>query len=393
MRIFPIPQIPYLYPLFIAFTLILYIALNRYLSLDFFRGLTIALMIVVNNPGTWEHVYAPLRHAEWHGCTPTDLVFPFFLFIVGVAVWFSFSKHNQNLTRELSIKILRRTLLIFLVGVLLNAYPFVGKDWTQFRIMGVLQRIAMAYGIGAFLCVLLPRMALLLVGGLILAAYWTLLHLFGWGDPYAVETNLVRIIDLKILTANHLYKGFGIPFDPEGLLGALSASVTVIMGYLTGSLIAEKGDNKGDLVYDMLWYGVTAASAGLLWSLAFPINKPLWTSSYVLYAGGLAMIFLAACIYLMDMRGWKAPVKPFLVFGSNPLFAFVLSGVLVKTMNLFKITDAEGNSRGLYYWIYKNIFFPIDAGKLGSLLFALAFTGFVWLICWVLYRRKIFIKI
>jgi len=365
----------------------------RYLSLDFFRGLTIALMIVVNDPGTWDHVFAPLRHAKWHGCTPTDLVFPFFLFIVGVSVWFSFSKFNQNLTPALTRKILRRTALIFLIGLALNSYPFFGKDWSALRIMGVLQRIALAYGLGAFLCVLLPRPVLTITAGLMLAVYWTLLHLGGGDDPYALATNLPGQIDIALLGEAHLYKGFGIPFDPEGVLGTLSASVTLILGYLTGSLIVRHGDNKGELVYDLLWYGTTLGAAGLLWDLAFPINKPLWTSSYVLYVGGLAMIFLAFCIWALDIRGWRAPAKPFLVFGSNPLFAYVLAGLLMKTLNLFKYTDAEGKSRGGYYWIYKNVFYPIEQAELGSLLCAISYTAVIWSVCWVLYKRKIFIRV
>lgn len=382
----------------------------RYLSLDFFRGLTIALMIVVNDPGTWAHVYAPLRHAEWHGCTPTDLVFPFFLFIVGVSLWFSFSKFNQRLTPDLTFKILKRTALIFLIGLALNAYPFFGKDWSALRIMGVLQRIALAYGLGAFLCVLVPRIWLAFVAGLMLAVYWTLLHLGGTGDPYALETNLVRTLDIALLTEAHLYKGFGIPFDPEGLLGTLSASVTVILGYLTGSLIAqynqpsvgetslddhaaESPNTQYNLVYDLLWYGTSLGAAGLLWGLAFPINKPLWTSSYALYAGGLAMIFLALCVWALDIRGWTRAAKPFLVFGANPLFAFVLSGLLVKTLALIKYTDAAGEVHGAAHWVYQNIFYRIDAAELGSLLYALFYTAVIWAVCWVLYRRKIFIKI
>ena len=395
----------------------------RYLSLDFFRGLTIALMIVVNDPGTWTHVYAPLRHAEWHGCTPTDLVFPFFLFIVGVSLWFSFSKFSQRLTPDLTRKILRRTALIFLVGLALNAYPFFGKDWAALRIMGVLQRIALAYGLGAMLCVLLPRATLAIAGGLILAAYWTLLHLGGGIDPYALATNLVRTVDIALLTEAHLYKGFGMPFDPEGLLGTLPAAVTVILGYLTGSLIAEHSNSAtqqpinptthlsaeasakaeqpsnpatqqpNNLIFDLLWYGTSLGAAGLLWGLAFPINKPLWTSSYVLYAGGLAMIFLAVCVWVLDIRGWTRAAKPFLVFGANPLFAFVLSGLLVKTLALIKYTDAEGQSHGAAHWVYQNIFYRIDPAEFGSLLYALCYTAVIWAVCWVLYRRGIFVKI
>lgn len=378
----------------------------RYLSLDFYRGLTIALMIVVNNPGTWGYVYAPLEHAEWHGCTPTDLVFPFFLFIVGVSLWFSLSAFHRQPSPALTRKLLRRTLLIFLVGLALNAYPFVGKDWGTLRIMGVLQRIALAYGLGAFLCVWLSRYTLMLTGGLMLAVYWTLLHVGGQGhDPYALGSNLPRFIDLHILTQAHMYKGFGIPFDPEGLLATLPAAVTVILGYLTGGLIgqyAPASNTEPDtdaparnaaLIQDLMWYGTTLGAAGLLWGLVFPINKPLWTSSYVLYTGGLGMVFLAACIWVLDVKGWTRFAKPFLVFGANPLFAFVLAGVLVKTMGLIKYTDADGVMRNAQYWIYQHLFYPIEPKEFGSLLYALLYTALIWAICWVLYRRKIFIKI
>jgi predicted acyltransferase len=362
----------------------------RYLSLDFFRGLTIALMIVVNTPGTWSHVYAPLRHAEWHGCTPTDLVFPFFLFIVGVAIWFSFSKFNGQLDGVLARKILRRTVLIFLVGLALNAYPFFNKNYAELRIMGVLQRIALAYGLAAFLCVWLKKRDILPQAALVLLAYWAALAI---GGGYSLESNLVRQIDLALLTEHHVYKGFGLPFDPEGLFSSFPAAVTVMLGYFCGSLIAAHGADKWALLRQLLLYGVVMGAVGLLWDLVFPINKPLWTSSYVLYSAGLAMIFLSFCIWALDIRGWQAPARPFLVFGANPLFAFVLSGLLVKTMNLFRYTDAEGASHGGYHWLYKNLFYPIDAGNFGSLLFALCYAGFIWLLCWMLYRRKIFIKI
>lgn len=365
----------------------------RYLSLDFFRGLTVALMIVVNTPGTWEHVYAPLRHAKWHGCTPTDLVFPFFLFIVGVAIWFSFSKFNQQLSPALTRKILRRTALIFLIGLALNAYPFYNKSWSELRIMGVLQRIALAYGAAAFLCVWLKKKHLAIAAGVLLVGYWAAMWLSGGGHPFSLEDNLVRHIDLAVFTAPHLYKGYGIPFDPEGLFSTLPAVVTVILGYLTGALIAQRGEQKSDLMLDLLWYGTTLGAAGLLWGLIFPVNKPIWTSSYVLYTSGLAMIFLAFCVWVFDVKRWQSAAKPFLVFGANPLFAYVLAGLVVKTLALFKYTDAKGETRNGPYWIYKNLFYPIDAAELGSLLFALTYTAVIWAVCWVLYRRKIFVKI
>ena len=365
----------------------------RYLSLDFFRGLTIALMIVVNTPGTYAHVYAPLRHAPWHGCTPTDLVFPFFLFIVGVALWFSFSKFNQQLSTALTKKILRRSILIFLVGTALAAYPFFGKNWAEFRIMGVLQRIGLAYGIAAFLCVALSRRALVGAVATMLLGYWAALWLGGGADPFSKETNLVRQVDLLFLGAAHVYQKYGLPFDPEGLLSTIPAAATTILGYLSGSLIAAKGDDKKGLILDLLTYGAILGAVGLLWDLVFPINKPIWTSSYVLYAGGLAMILLSACIWFFDLKKWQAPAKPFLVFGANPLFAFVLSGLLLKTINLYKYVDVEGKTRAGQYWLYKTFFAPLDGGEFGSLLFALAYMAFIWAVCWVPYKRKIYIKI
>lgn len=197
-----------------------------------------------------------------------------------------------------------------------------------------------------------------------------------------------------LLGAGHLWMGKGIPFDPEGLLSTLPAVVTVIIGYLTGSLITARKSEPGRLVYDfLLFYGTIIGVAGLIWGLAFPINKSLWTSSFVLYTGGLAMIFLSLCVWALDLRGWNTWAKPFLVFGSNPLFAFVLAGLVVKTAGLIKYTDAEGKSRSALYWIYQHVFYPINQAELGSLLYALCFTAVIWLVCLVLYRRRIFIKI
>lgn len=365
----------------------------RYLSLDFFRGLTIALMIVVNNPGTWQSIYDPLEHADWHGCTPTDLVFPFFLFIVGVALWFSFSKFNRQLTPARTRKILRRAALIFLIGVALNAFPFYNKNWAELRILGVLPRIGIAYGLAAFLCVTLSRQMLIWAGGLILVIYWLLLYWGGGAEPYSLESNIVRQVDLWVLGAGHLWMGKGIPFDPEGLLSTLPAVVTVIMGYLAGGLIADRKNDHNRLVYDLLLYGILIGAIGFVWGFAFPINKSLWTSTFVLYTGGLAMIFLSCCIWALDIRGWSTGAKPFLVFGSNPLFAFVLAALMVKTAGIFKYTDPEGKSRTVLYWVYQHVFYPIHQAELGSLLYALSFTAVVWLVCLVLYKRGIFIKI
>lgn len=365
----------------------------RYLALDFFRGLTIALMIVVNTPGTWEHVYAPLRHAAWNGCTPTDLVFPFFLFIVGVASWFTFSKFNRQLSPELTKKILRRTALIFLVGMALNAFPFIGKNWAEFRIMGVLQRIGLAYGMAAFVCVLLPLRYLPWAVATLLLGYWGVLWAGGGLDPFSKEGNLVRLVDIALLGEKHIYQKYGLPFDPEGLLSTIPAAVNAILGYLCGSWIAAKSDDKKGLVFDLLQYGVFLAAAGFAWGFLFPINKPIWTSSYVLYTSGLAMIVLSACIWIFDVKNNQAPARPFLVFGANALFAYVMSSLVAKILNLIHYTDASGQQQGGMAWLYEHLFKPIESGAFGSLLFALCYTALIWLLSWLLYRKNIFIKL
>lgn len=367
--------------------------MQRFLSLDFLRGLTIALMVIVNNPGTWGHVYPPLRHADWHGCTPTDLVFSFFLCIVGIAMYFSFSKFNGQLSAVLTKKILRRTALIFLIGFALTAYPFYNKDYQLIRIMGVLQRIGLAYGLGAFLCIFFKKQHLLLVSAGILLAYWALMWWGGGADPYSLEHNFANQIDLYIFTAAHVYKGFGIPFDPEGLFSTLPATCNVVGGYLIGGLIAQHKEKPYELVKTLALWGAGTAALGWVWGWFFPINKPLWTSSYVLFTVGLAMMFLAVCIWVLDIKGWQRAAKPFLVFGANPLFAFVLSGLLVKTLALFKYADAEGTIQNGNFWLYNQFFFVIDQYKFGSLLYALFHGLVIWFFCWLLYRRNIFIKI
>lgn len=366
---------------------------SRYWAIDFFRGLTIALMIVVNTPGNWEHVYAPLRHADWYGCTVADWVFPFFLYIVGVSAWFSFEKYHQKLSPALARKILRRTALIFLIGVALNAYPFVHTSWSELRIMGVLQRIGLAYGLAGFMCLLLNKKQLIITSSLLLAGYWAALLLGGAGDPYSIETNLVRQIDLAIVGAAHLNHGISIPFESEGLLSTLPAVVTVVIGYLTGGLIAGKRTDTHGLVSDLLKYGLALTATGLVWGSVFPIIKLLWTSSFVLYTAGLAMIFLACCMWALDIREWRTIARPFLVFGANPLFAYVLSSVAARSMLPLKYTDPAGKTRNAMYLIYEKMFYPVAGAELGSLLFALSFTAVIWLLCRELWKRKIFVKI
>jgi len=366
--------------------------LNRLIALDTFRGITIASMIIVNIPGSWSYVYAPLRHAKWHGCTPTDLIFPFFLFIVGVAMSYSFRKYDNRISVIAIRKIVKRVVLIFLIGLALNAFPF-KTEISNLRILGVLQRIAIAYGIAALLYLCFSQTKLIFVSGIILIGYWLLLLGFGQGDPYAVETNLVRIIDLKIIGESHLWKGVGIPFDPEGLLSTLPSVVTVIFGSLTGKSI-QTGSNLKSAVYKMLIMGVSAVLLGKIWDIVFPINKYLWTSSYVLFTSGLAMIFLAVLLWFTDVRGKRKWVYPFVVFGMNSLFLYILSGIWVKTyIYLIKITAPDGSVINGYNWLYNQLFVPVAGNLNGSLLFAITHVFIFWMILLILYRKRIFIKI
>lgn len=366
--------------------------LNRLIALDTFRGITIASMIIVNIPGSWSYVYAPLRHAKWHGCTPTDLIFPFFLFIVGVAMSYSFRKYDNRISVIAIRKIVKRVVLIFLIGLALNAFPF-KIEISNLRILGVLQRIAIAYGIAALLCLCFSQTKLILLSGSILIGYWLLLLGFGQGDPYAVETNLVRIIDLKIIGERHLWKGVGIPFDPEGLLSTLPSVVTVILGSLTGKLIQSES-NLRSAVYKMLIMGVSAILFGKIWGIIFPINKYLWTSSYVLFTSGLATIFLAVLLWFIDIRGKRKWTYPFVVFGMNSLFVYTLSSIWVKIyIHLIKITAPDGSVINGYNWLYNQLFVPVAGHLNGSLLFAITHVFIFWIILLILYRKRIFIKI
>jgi predicted acyltransferase len=363
---------------------------QRVIALDAFRGLTVATMILVNNPGSWGHIYPPLEHASWNGCTPTDLVFPFFLFIVGVSMWFSFKRYDHKLSADSSKKILKRTALIFLVGLLLKAFPFYNMHLETFRIMGVLQRIALAFGVGAFILLGINEKWHKYIGAFILLGYWFALTQWGGIDPYNIATNLVRDIDIAIMGVNHLWSGDGLPFDPEGLFSTFPAIVTVMLGYHTGKIIER---NKMEQALNILFVrGLLFILAGMIWNMAMPINKALWTSSYVLYAGGLAMCVLSVALWVIDVKGKKKYITPLLVYGSNALFAFVAAGVFVKTLTVIKIWDGE-KSMSVTGWCYKYIYEPIGSAEFSSFLYALTWVILLWLLSHILYKKKIFVKI
>ena len=364
---------------------------NRLVSLDIFRGLTIAFMIIVNTPGSWEYVYAPLRHAKWHGCTPTDLVFPFFLFIVGVSTFYSLKKYGNEFNSGSVIRILRRMLLIFAVGLFLAIFPRFVRDYSTLRIMGVLQRIALAYGIGAIICLTVRRDFLWIITAVILLGYWGLLALFGGADPFSLESNLAAKADLAVLGVNHMYKGFGIPFDPEGLFNTIPSVATVIIGYFVGEMISRSSEG-GKTVIKLLLFGAASAGLGYLWGIFFPINKPLWTSSYVLYTAGLAMGLLALIYLIADVFKFQKWGTFLLVFGTNAIFAYFLAGIWTRTILYIKVSSGTDQIT-LYQWIYQKIFVPVAGNMNGSLLFAITQLMIVWVVVLILYRKKIFIKL
>ena len=370
--------------------------INRFLALDIFRGATIALMVIVNTPGTWSYVYGPLRHAEWHGCTLTDLVFPFFLFIIGVSMRFSFDKYDICKYGPLFNKIIFRTITIFSIGLLLNAFPFIRQnwDWSSFRILGVLQRIALAYFFASFIVLRLDVKGLVKISFFLLVGYWLLLMSYGFysgQDPYSLKYNLILVIDSFLLGENHLYGGTGIQFDPEGLLSTIPSIVTILIGFLVGTMIKTTNDHQ-DNIQRMVVLGSLLIITGWLWSFGFPINKQLWTSSYVLYTAGIAIILLSGMIWMADIKKIDWWTKPFVILGSNAIFLYVLSSLWVKI--LLKISfELDGKIVSGYFYLYKTIFQPIAGNINGSLFFAISHVLMFLLILTWMHRKKIFIRI
>ena len=360
---------------------------KRLLALDIFRGMTIFFMVVVNTPGSWEYVYSPLRHAPWNGLTPTDLVFPFFVFIVGVAMSFSFQKYQDSEQATWVKKVLERTFLIFLVGLALSWFPFFHKHISDLRIFGVLQRIALAYGLGSLIVIFFKVKWLPYIFATILLGYYLLLLAFGGVDPLSLEENAVRMLDRWFIGEGHMYGGYGIPFDPEGLLSAIPAVGTVIYGYWIGKVIQSK-----ELIVEkmtaLLPYALGGIALSLIWHFnGFPINKPLWSSSFVLVTGGLAALFLIALLWILDEKGWKKWAYVFKAFGLNPLISYVLSGMLLRIAFLIKIGDQD-----IYSWLYSNVF-QIIGNMSGSFVQAILYTLFIWLFAAWMYRKGMVVKL
>ena len=381
---------------------------QRYQSLDVFRGATVALMILVNNPGSWAHIFSPLEHASWHGLTPTDLVFPFFLFAVGNAMSFVIPKLAQSGDANFWKKLLKRTLLIFAIGLFLNWSPFVKwsegelvfKQWENIRILGVLQRIALCYFFASIIIYYGKSKMALYIGAVILLLYWMLTTILGApGHPYSLSGYFGNAIDQSILGITHIYKGEGVPFDPEGLTSTLPAIVQVIFGYLVGEYIQNKGKNF-EMLSQLLLTGVLLVFVGYIWDFSFPINKKIWTSSYVLYTSGLAMITLSMFIYLIEFKNASGKWSYFFeVFGKNPLFIFVLSGFLPRVLALLRWEDHINEQGEKVYtsslpWFYEHVCKNIHSDlRIGSLLYALCFIAVMGALAYLLDKRKIYIKV
>jgi predicted acyltransferase len=374
---------------------------ERLVSLDVFRGLTVALMILVNNPGSWAHIHPPLRHAAWHGLTPTDLVFPFFLFIVGVAISLSFARRLEAGARRADLvrKIALRTVIIFACGLFLNGFPWTGLPGSlaDLRIMGVLQRIALCYLAAGLTVVLIRgRWGRLAVMGTLAATYELLMRLplvAGWGaGSFELADNLVRWADLQILTASHMYLVGTTPFDPDGLLSTLPAVLTTLLGFLAGEHLRTSGDLAAKLKR-LAAAGVGLVVAGVPLATLEPINKQMWSLSYVLLTGGLAMMVLAFSSWVYDLRGWRRGIKPAVIFGSNPLVVFLGSGLLVRTLGLIRIHQADGGTVTLQRALYLGVCVPVFGETWGSFLHAVLHTAFWLAVSWWLYHRRIFVKI
>jgi predicted acyltransferase len=364
---------------------------NRLQSLDIFRGITIAFMIIVNTPGDWSIAYDMLEHAKWHGFTPTDLVFPSFVFITGVSSWFSFQKYNHTLSAGLLGKIWKRTLILFLLGIMLYAFPFYNKPLSNWRILGVLQRIALCYGIGNTICLLLNKKQIWGLSALLLLGYWAILTQFG---DLSLENNAVRTLDLWLFGDSHLYHGESIGFDPEGLLSTLPSLVTFFIGYLVGQYIGQAQDRKA-VVRQLLIASIALIAVAELWNIFFPINKKLWTSSYVLLAGGLSMLIFTWVYQIADVKGLRSWGKFFTIFGTNAILAYLISEYLILILIEFvKITEAQDIVINGHEASYRYLFTMwLGRNDLSSFIFALIYMLVCWAVVYFFYKRKIFLKV
>lgn len=377
---------------------------ERLVSLDVFRGATIAAMILVNNPGTWNAVYPPLQHAEWHGWTITDLIFPFFLFIVGISIVLAFTKVMAKGAQSTSLmqKTFRRSAIIFGLGLVMAGYPYftldpafgIHENLAGIRIMGVLQRIALCYLAASLMFIYLKPRTILYFIVVILAGYWAMMMLIpvpehGAGMIDQPHTNLAAFIDQWIFPAKHLYDGG--PYDPEGLFSTLPAIATTLLGVLTGVMLMSDRDPVEKTVRFLLW-GFVLLCAGYIWDWFFPINKYIWTSSFVLLTAGLGMNMFGLCYWLIDIKRYQRFTRPFVVYGVNPLTVFFMSGIIARTLSLIHVPGGQ-QMLSLKEVIFMNAFLPVASEINASLLYAVT-----WIILWYfvlsyMYKKKIIVKV
>lgn len=370
----------------------------RLLSVDALRGLTVAAMVLVNNPGTWSAVYGPLQHAEWHGWTPTDMVFPFFLFVVGVSIALALGPALERGASGLPVRVLRRAAVIFALGLLLHALPFF--PLATLRIPGVLQRIAVCYLLAALL-VGATRGARgwrvqAVTAGALLVGYWLLMTKVAAPGQEAGDLspdgNLAGYVDRLVLGSRHIWQATRV-YDPEGILSTLPATATTLLGVLAGHWLRAgqvAGRAGAQIVGGLAVGGVAAAALGWLWGLSFPVNKPLWTSSYALLMAGLAALVLAACHWVIEVRGRRGWAAPFALLGVHALTLFFLSSLMAKL--LFIVRVGAGGPR-LQTWLFEHVFAPWASPVDASLAYALAYVLLWWALMWALDRSGLRLRV
>lgn len=384
---------------------------RRLLALDILRGITIAGMILVNNPGSWGHIYAPLEHASWNGLTPTDLVFPFFMFIMGVSTYFSMKKYDYRLSGAAVFKICYRGVFIFLIGMgiawlglFLRGMASSATVWEaafnfdHIRILGVMPRLGICYFAGSFIALACNKKGLPWTVATMLVLYAIML-LLGNGYEFS-DRNVISIVDHKVLGENHIYTdtvdGVRLKFDPEGLLSTLPSIAHMLIGYMCGMLIMSVQDNE-KRINKLFILGTILTFSGFLLSFGLPINKKIWSPTFVLTTCGLASLFLGLLIWIIDIKGYKKWCRFFEAFGINPLFMYVLGAVLSIVIGFVKVPYAatESGMISIKGWLYQAIWMPVCGGDatLASLFFAITFVCICWLVGYYLYKHKIYIKI
>lgn len=372
---------------------------NRFLSLDVFRGMTICFMIIVNTPGSGAAPFSPLEHAAWFGFTPTDLVFPSFLFAVGNAMSFSMKKFDGMSSGAVFFKIFKRAAIIFLLGYLMYWFPFVrhsASGWSlspisETRIMGVLQRIALCYLFASLIIYFISsKRAVIVISILLLVGYWIILLACGDpAEPYGMLTNAGTYLDKFLLGDSHLYHGEKVAFDPEGILSTLTAIVNVICGYFAGKFIQEKG--KGyETIAKLMLFGFLFIFLALCWNLSFPISKKLWSSPFVLLTVGIDLVWISTLIYIVEILKWNKAnwTAFFTTVGKNPLPVYLFSELFVIVLYIITVHNTS-----FYHWINQVVFQALIPGAIGSLLFAICYM----LVCWgfgkILDRNKIYLRV